>query len=64
MVKKYTHENLKLTEIKHSVKKIKKYLHFQAITTNKNKHISDFIWNNTDTFIELLPNNTTHFSRH
>ena len=43
MVKKYTHENLKLTEIKHPVKKIKKYSHFQAITTNKNKHISDFI---------------------
>ena len=41
-----------------------KYSHFQTITTNNSKHVSDFISNNTDSFIELLPNNTTHFPRH
>ena len=37
------HENLKHTVIKHLAKKIKKYSHFQAITTNNSKHLSDFI---------------------
>ena len=64
MVKKYMHENLKHTVTKHLNKKIKKYSHFQTITTNNRKHVSDFISNNTDTFMELLPKNTTHFSRH
>ena len=55
------HENLK-----HKVfgQKIKKCSHFQTITTNSTKHVLDFISNNTDTLMELLPNNTTHFSRH
>ena len=43
---------------------MKKYSHFQTITTNNGTHVSDFISNNTDSFMELLPNNTTHFSRH
>ena len=64
MVKKYMHENLKHTVIKYLVKKIKKYSHFQTIATNNSKYVSDFISNNTDSFMELLPNNTTHFPRH
>ena len=42
-------------------KKIKKYSHFQTITINNRRYVSDFISNNIDTFMELLPNNTTHF---
>ena len=38
MVKKYMHENLKHTVKKHLAKKIKKYSHFQTITTNNSKH--------------------------
>ena len=64
MFKKYTHENLKHTAIKHLAKIKKKYSHFQTITTNNSKHVSDFISNNTDSFMELLPNNATHFHRH
>ena len=56
MVKKYMPENLK-----HAVtKKIKKYSHFQTIATKNSKHVSDFRSNNTDSFMKLLPNNTTH----
>ena len=62
--KKYLHEDLKHTVIKHLAKKIKKYSHFQIITTNNSKHVSDFISNNTVSFMELLPNNTTPFPRH
>ena len=59
------HENLKHTVKKNlGKKKIKKYSHFQTITTNKSKHVPDFITNKTDIFMELLPNNTTNFSRH
>ena len=43
---------------------MKKYSHFQSVTTNNRKHVSDLISNNTDTFMDLLSNNTTHFSRH
>ena len=57
-------EMLKHTVTKHLAKNIKKYSHFQIITTNNRKHVSDFIWGNTDTFMELLLNNTTHFSSH
>ena len=32
-----------------------KYSHFQTITTNNSKHVSDFISNNTDSFIEFTP---------
>ena len=64
MVKTYMHENLKHTVIKHLAKKIKTYSHFQTITTNNSKHVSDFISNSTDSFMGLLPNNTTHFPRH
>ena len=65
MVKKYMHENLKhIKNKKHLAKKIKKYSHFQTITTNNSKHVSDFISNNTDSVMELLPNNTIHFPRH
>ena len=64
MVKKHMHENLKHTVIKLLAKKIKKYSHFQTITTNNSNNVSDFISDNTDSFIELLPNNTTHFPRH
>ena len=63
MVKKYMHENLKYTVIKHLVKKIM-YSHFQTVTTNNSKHVSDFITNNTDSLMELLSNNTTCFPRH
>ena len=38
MVKKYMHKNLKLYVKKHLAKKIKKYSHFQTITTNNSKH--------------------------
>ena len=62
MVKKYMYENLKHTVIKHVAKNIKKYSHFQTITTNNSKHVSDFISDNTDSFMELLPNNTNTFS--
>ena len=58
------HENLKHTVIKHLAKKLKKYSHFQTITTNHTKHVSDFISNNTETSRELLPNDTIHLSRH
>ena len=64
MVKKYMHENLKHTVLKHLAKKIKKYSPFQAVTTNNSKYVSDFISSNTDTLMKLLPNNTTLFSRH
>ena len=58
------HENLNDTKIKQLAKKIKKYSHFQTITTNNSKHVPDFISNNTDSFMELLPNSTTHFPTH
>ena len=64
MVQKYRHKNLKHTVIKNLAKKIKNYSYFQTITTNNSKHVSDFVSNRTDTFIELLSSNTTHFSRH
>ena len=84
MVKKYMHENLKHTIKKHLVKKIKKYSHFQTITTNNSKHFFRFhikqYWhfhwvtpkqyytlfqtsNNTETFRELLVNNSARFFR-
>ena len=51
------HENLKHTVIKQLIKKLKKYSHFQKITTNNRKRVSDFISNNnTDIFREFLPN--------
>ena len=57
MVKKYMHEKSKAySNKKHSAKKTKKYSHFQTIPTNNSKHVSDFISNNTDSFMELLPN--------
>ena len=40
MVKKYMHENLKHTLIKHLTKKT--YLHFQTVTTNNSKHFFRF----------------------
>ena len=58
------HENLNHTAKKHWAKKIKTDSYFQTITTNNRKYVSDFISNSTDTFMELLPNITTHFSRH
>ena len=64
MVEKYMHENLKHTVTKHVSKKIKKYFHFQTITTNNRKHFFRFYIKKADAFIELLPNNTTDFSRH
>ena len=63
MVKKYMHENLRHISTKTFGQK-KKYAHYQTITTNNSKHVSDFMSNNTDTLMELLSNNTTHFSRH
>ena len=64
MVKKYMLGKPKAySNKKHLAKKVK-YSHFQAITTNNSKHVSDFISNNTDSFMELLPNNTTPFPRH
>ena len=65
MVKKYMHENLKHTVIKHLTKKIKKYSHFQTITLNNAiaNIFSDFISNNTDNFRALLPNHTKHIFR-
>ena len=49
-------------------------MQFQRVIPNKSKHIfiyqtrvntfSEFISNITETFRELLPTNTTHFSRH
>ena len=42
MVKKYMDENLKHTVKKHLAKKIKKYSHFQTITTNNSKHFFTF----------------------
>ena len=58
------HEMLNHTVTKHLAKKIKKYSHFQIITTNNRKHVSDFISDNTYSFMELLLNNATHFSGH
>ena len=52
------------TVTKHFDKKIKKYSHFQIITSKNRKRVSDFISDNTDTFMELLLNNTTDFSSH
>ena len=43
MVKKYMYENLKHTVKKHLSKKIKKYSHFQAITTNNSKNFRFYI---------------------
>ena len=42
MIKKYMHENLKHTVAKHLTKKIKKYLHFQTVTTKNGKHFFRF----------------------
>ena len=42
MVIKYVHENLKHTVKKHMAKKIKKYSHFEIITTNNRKHFFRF----------------------
>ena len=42
MVKKYMHENLKHTVKSHLTKKIRKYSHFQTITTNNSKHFIRF----------------------
>ena len=42
MVKQYMHENLKHAIKKHLAKKIKKYSHFQTITTNNSKHFFRF----------------------
>ena len=42
MVIKYMHENLKHTVKKHMAKKIKKYSHFEIITTNNRKHFFRF----------------------
>ena len=36
-------ENLKHTIIKHLAKKLKKYSHFQTITANNRKRVSDFM---------------------
>ena len=62
MVKKYMHENLKHTVMKHLAKnsnnnKKKKQTNirarkFQSITTSNSRHVSYFISNNTDTFME------------
>ena len=52
------HENLMRSVINHLTKKIKKYAHFQTVTTNI---LPEFISNNTDLFRELLANNTTNF---
>ena len=41
-VKKNMYENLKHTVKKHLAQKIKKYSHFQAITTNNGKHFFRF----------------------
>ena len=64
MVKKYMHENLKHTVTKHMVKVyIKKYSHFQTITTNNREHVSNFISNNTDTFMESLIKKLSNINR-
>ena len=44
----------------------KQQSHFQGGTTNREyiNKFSEFIWNITGTFMELLPNSTKHFSRH
>ena len=39
--KKYMHENLKHTVTKHLAKNLKKYSHFQTITTNNRKRVPD-----------------------
>ena len=57
------HENLRHISTKTFGKK-KKYAHYQTVTTNNSKHVSDFMSNNTDILMELLSNNTTQFSRH
>ena len=62
-VKKYMQENLKHTVKKHLAKKLKKYSHFQTITTNNSKHFFRFLIRQYWHFIELLPNNTTCFPR-
>ena len=51
MIKKHIHENLKHTVLKYLAKIIKKYSQFQTITSNNSKHISDFISNNTNSFL-------------
>ena len=42
MVRKYMHENLKYAIKKNLAKKIKKYSHFQTISTNNSKHFFRF----------------------
>ena len=42
MVKTYMYENLKHTAKRHLAKKVKKYSHFQAITTNNSKQFFRF----------------------
>ena len=70
MVKKYIYENLKHKLKKHLAKKIKKYSHFQPITTNNSKyfrfHIKQywhFHWVIPKQYCKLLQtsNNTTIF---
>ena len=64
MVKEYMHENLKHTVKKHLAKKKNSIRTFRQLLPTIENIFSDFISNNSDTFIELLPNNTTHFSRY
>ena len=61
MVKKYMHENLGHTVRKHLAKKLKSIRTFRRLLPTTANTFSDFISNNTGTFIELLPN-TAHFS--
>ena len=55
------HENLKHTVIKYLTKKIKKYSHFQIVTTNNIKHFFRFHINWQ--FRELLATNTINVFR-
>ena len=65
MVKKYMHENLKHIVKKHLANKYNKSIPtFRQLLPTIAITCSHFISNNSDTFIELFPNNTTNFSRY
>ena len=61
MVKKYMHENLRHTVKKNFSKKNKKVF---TLSDCYDQQLQTLQISYTDTFIELFPNNTTHFSRH
>ena len=56
--------NLQHTVKKHLTKKEKSIYTFRQFLPTLANDFSDFISKNTGTFMELLPTNTTYFSRH